>query len=108
MNDTTDLYRIERKVDGLTAAINKLVLFEERQTVQALAIIENAKSIKGIEDRHALEVKRLEADLAHAEDKLADRIELGEVKLAMWINRGIGVWALAVTLFTVYKAFAPT
>lgn len=86
---TTDLFRLESKVDTLTNAINRLVLFEERQAVQALAIIENAKTIHGVES------------------KLTGRIEATEVKLAMWINRGIGVWALAVTLFTVYKTLAP-
>ena len=71
-------HRLERKVDDLTDAVTKLVLFEERQTVQALAIT-----------------------------SLSSRVESTEQKLDMWVNRGIGVWAFAVTIFTVYKAFAP-
>lgn len=71
-----DLARIEVKVDNLTYAINKLVLFEERQAVQALAIT-----------------------------ALTARTYTIEQKLDKWINRGIGVWALAVTLFTIFKAF---
>lgn len=71
-------HRLERKVDDLTDAVTKLVLFEERQTVQSLAIT-----------------------------SLSSRVTSTEQKLDMWVNRGIGVWAFAVTIFTVYKAFAP-
>lgn len=85
--------RLEEKVDALVAAVNRLVLFEERQAVQALAIVENTK----ISERIVIRMTDVESRLLH-------RIEAGEVKLAMWINRGIGVWALAATLFTVYKA----
>lgn len=73
---TTDISRLENKVDTLTAAINKLVLVEERQSVQSLAI-----------------------------SSLTTRITVLEQKLDMWINRGVGVWALAATLFTAYKMF---
>ena len=70
----TDISRLEGKVDTLTVAINKLVLVEERQSVQSLAI-----------------------------SSLTTRVTILEQKLDMWINRGVGVWALAATLFTVYK-----
>lgn len=73
---TTDLARIEVKVDMLTQAINKLVLFEERQAVQSLAIT-----------------------------ALTLRTTTMEQKLDMWINRGIGVWAFAMAGFTLYKTF---
>ncbi len=98
--ETTDLFRLETKVDTLTTAINRLVLFEERQAVQALAIITNSNELKDVREN-------LTARLEATEAKLTERVVLAEVKLAMWINRGIGVWALAVTLFTVYKAVAP-
>lgn len=68
--------RLENKVDSLTDAITKLVLFEERQSVQALAI-----------------------------SAIVTRVTITEQKLDMWINRGIGVWALAMTAFTFYKAY---
>ena len=74
----TDISHLERKVDTLTEAVNKLVLFEERQSVQSLAI-----------------------------SSLTTRVTVLEQKLDMWINRGVGVWALAATLFTLYKAFLP-
>lgn len=74
-----DITRLERKVDSLTDAVTKLVLFEERQTVQALAI-------KG----------------------LTSRVTDFEQKLDMWINRGMGVWAFAFTAFTLYKTLGPT
>jgi hypothetical protein len=73
---TTDISRLEVKVDTLTAAINKLVLVEERQSVQSLAI-----------------------------SSLTSRVTILEQKLDMWINRGVGAWAIAATLFTVYKTF---
>ena len=76
---TPDITRLEGKVDSLTEAINKLVLFEERQSVQAVSI-----------------------------SSLTTRVSILEQKLDMWINRGVGVWALAVTIFTLYKAFVHT
>lgn len=94
MNVPTYSGRLEEKVDALVVAVNRLVLFEERQAVQALAIIENGRSIK-----------ELNSMLSARIDKVDKRIEEAEAKLAMWINRGVGVWALAVTLFTAYKAF---
>lgn len=72
----TDLLRLEQKVDGLTDAINKLVLFEERQFVQGQALV-----------------------------SLTERVSESEKKLAMWINRGIGVWAVAVCIASLYKLF---
>lgn len=79
--DTADLLRIERKVDRLSDAVEKLVLIEERQTTQG-------GRIGLVEQRTAA----LEASL-----RATDR------KVDMWINRGIGVWALAATLFAVLK-----
>ena len=79
--DTADLLRIERKVDRLSDAVEKLVLIEERQTTQG-------GRIGLVEQRLAA----LEASL-----QATDR------KVDMWINRGIGVWALAATLFAILK-----
>lgn len=70
----TELLRLEQKVDGLTDAINKLVLFEERQFVQGQSLI-----------------------------SLTERVTESEKKLDMWINRGIGVWALFATAASLYK-----
>ena len=94
MNLPTYSGRLEEKVDSLVVAVNRLILFEERQANQAIAILENQKSIK--------EVSLM---LSARIDKVDHRVEEAEIKLAMWINRGIGVWAFALTLFTVYKAF---
>ena len=68
--------RLEQKVDDLTEAVTKLVLFEERQAVQALAIT-----------------------------SLSTRVSAAEQKLDMWVNRGIGVWALAVAALAAYRVF---
>lgn len=74
MATPNDLHRLEEKVDVLTDAVTKLVLFEERQSVQALAI-----------------------------KSLTDRLEATEQKLAMWINRGMGVWGVAAAAVAVYR-----
>ena len=74
MTNPTDLRRIEVKVDTLTEAVNKLVLFEERQAVQAALLT-----------------------------VLTDRTTQVEQKLDMWINRGIGVWAVVSTAVIFYK-----
>ncbi len=76
---THELERLEKKVDILLEAAAKLVLLEERQTVQA-------DTIKAIE----IKVDRVEKDL----DK--------------WVQRGIGVWAFAATAFTLYQALQGT
>ncbi len=69
-----ELDRLERKVDSLLDAVTKLVLFEERQHVQATAI----------------------TSLTYRTDKV-------EKKLDMWINRGVGAWAIAATALTIYQ-----
>jgi hypothetical protein len=76
---TPELNRLEKKVDILLEAVTKLVLFEERQSVQAVAI----KTI-------GIKVDKVEKDL----DK--------------WVQRGIGVWAFAATVFTLYQSLQGT
>jgi len=73
-----DLKRIEDKVDKLGDAVGKLILFEERQANQG-------QRIGAVETKHAV----LEQSV-HKVDRKVDQ----------WVNRGIGVWALAVLLFT--------
>lgn len=74
------LVRLENKVDRLTEAITHLVRIEERQMTHGVRIGE-------IEDR----VTTLET-----EHRATDG------KVERWINRGIGLWALAALLWTVY------
>ena len=76
-----DFSRLEAKVDKLGEAIGKLILFEERQANQGERI------------------GRCEAQLA-AHDVSISRVDR---KVEMWINRGIGVWGLAVTLFALVQ-----
>lgn len=73
---TQEFNRLEAKVDSLLEAVTKLVLFEERQSVQAVAIM-------GI----SVKLEKVEKDL----DK--------------WIQRGIGAWALVITLWTVLQSY---
>ena len=86
----TDLANLESKVDDLKETVNtlanaitKLVLFEERQSVQALAI--------------AVLTAKLDAS-----DQKADATN---AKLDMWINRGIGVWAVVGSAGFIWKTF---
>ena len=73
-----DLKRIEDKVDKLGDAVGKLILFEERQSNQG-------QRIGAVEQR-----------VAAAETSVTKV----DSKVDKWINRGIGVWALAAVLFT--------
>lgn len=76
-----DFNRLEAKVDKLTDAISKLILFEERQATQGERI------------------GKCETKIAIIEQQVA-RVD---VKVERWVNRGIGVWALAVTLFALIQ-----
>lgn len=76
-----DFTRLEAKVDKLGEAISKLILFEERQATQGERI------------------GKCESQMA-VHDASLNRIDR---KVEMWVNRGIGVWALAVTLFALVQ-----
>lgn len=76
-----DFRRLESKVDKLTDAVTRLVLVEER-------ISNQGERIGKVEQKMAM------AEVAH--NKLDRKVE-------MWINRGIGVWGLAVTLFALIQ-----
>lgn len=84
MNDIArqDFERLEDKVDKLADALGKLILIEERQSSQGERI------------------GKVEARITAAEAVAI----AGERKTDQWINRGIGVWALAAILFAVYKS----
>ena len=81
MTDTPNLTSIERRLDRLADAVEKLVLIEERQTAQGarIALMEARQSMQEIAQRAT------------------------DAKVDMWINRGIGAWALAATLFAILK-----
>ena len=76
-----DFKRLESKVDKLTEAVTRLVLVEERLSNQG-------ERIGRVEQRVA--------DNETQTQKLDRRLE-------MWVNRGIGVWGLAVTLFALLQ-----
>lgn len=83
-----DFRRLESKVDKLTDAVTKLVLVEERQANQGARIGSVEQKVAAI-DAALLKVDRT---------------------VHMWINRGIGVWALVVVLFALVQLgakFAP-
>lgn len=76
-----DFKRLEAKVDKLGEAIQKLILVEERQATQGTRIGAVEQRISSLETAH---------------NKLDRKVE-------MWVNRGIGVWGLAVTLFAILE-----
>lgn len=76
-----DFRRLEGKVDKLADAVTKLVLVEERIANQGLRIGVVEQRISAVETQ-------------------ADRTDR---KVEMWINRGIGVWGLAVTVFALIQ-----
>ena len=73
-----DFRRLETKVDKLTDAVGKLILFEERQATQG-------ERIGAIEAKVAVHETAI-----HRTDRKVDQ----------WVNRGIGVWLAATAVFT--------
>lgn len=78
---SADFNRLERKVDKMADALQQLVRVEERQTNQGVRIGETEKELV----------------------TLATKIDAIDKKVDQWINRGIGVWAVAVTLWAVFE-----
>lgn len=76
-----DFKRLESKVDKLSDAIQRLILIEERQSSQGERIGKVEQRVASVEVQH---------------NKLDTKVE-------RWINRGIGVWGLAVTLFALLQ-----
>jgi hypothetical protein len=76
-----DFRRLESKVDKLTDAVGKLILFEERQANQG-ARIGDVETKLGIQEVHLQRI-----------DKKVDQ----------WVNRGVGVWAAAAIVFALVK-----
>jgi hypothetical protein len=82
MNMTDDDFkRLENKVDKLTDAVGKLILFEERQATQGLRL-GGVETKLGIQEVHLQRI-----------DKKVDQ----------WVNRGVGVWAAVAIVFAVVK-----
>ena len=73
-----DLKRLEQKLDKLTDAVGKLILFEERQANQGTRIGNVETKI----EVHGVHLQRI--------DKKVDQ----------WVNRGIGVWAAAAIVYS--------
>lgn len=75
------ILRLESKVDKLTDAVQRLILIEERQTTQGERIgkCESAIAVNEV------------------------TIQKVDTKVERWVNRGIGVWAVAVVMFTLLQ-----
>jgi hypothetical protein len=89
-----DFYRLEKKVDRLTSSLDKLLLFEERQKNQGERVGDIETDVGGLKTK-----------IEGIEKSLQEKIETIDKKVDRWINRGIGVWALAVALFTIFQTF---
>ena len=76
-----DFKRLENKVDKLTDAVGKLILFEERQANQG----ERIGSVEARCSVNEISISR------------TDR------KVEQWVNRGVGVWAAAAIVFALVK-----
>ena len=76
-----DFRRLEGKVDKLADAVMKLVLVEERLANQG-------ERIGRVEQR----VVAVETSVSKTDKTMQ-----------MWVNRGIGVWSLAITLFALVQ-----
>lgn len=76
-----DFRRLESKVDKLGELLTKMVLVEERQSNQG-------ERIGRVEQR----VSAVETSVSKTDKTLQ-----------MWINRGIGVWGLAITVFALIQ-----
>jgi hypothetical protein len=76
-----DFRRLEGKVDKLGDAIQRLILIEERQSSQGERIGRVEQRVAAVETA------------ASKTDRMVQ----------MWINRGIGVWGLAVVVFTMVQ-----
>ena len=76
-----DFKRLENKVDKLTDAVGKLILFEERQANQG-------ERIGAVEAR---------CSVSEISISRTDR------KVDQWVNRGVGVWAAAAIVFALVK-----
>lgn len=83
MPTDSDFQRLETKVDRLTDAVTTLVRVEERQHT------------------HGVRIGSLEERLG-SNESLTRQVD---AKLDRWINRGIGVWGLAVLIWTAYVGF---
>lgn len=91
-----DFSRLERKVDRLGEAMTKFLLIEERQA--------NLNSRIAAAETTTATAK---AQMETTTEALRVRIDAVERLLAQWINRGMGIWALAITLWAMYQFFYP-
>ena len=90
MISVIDFQRLEKKMDGMSEAINKLVLVEERQTNQSISIVE----LRSIAEANRLAIEK-------SSDSTKNAIDRVEKKVDQWINRGIGIWLFVIGVSTV-------
>jgi 3-oxoacyl-(acyl-carrier-protein) synthase len=78
-----DFVRLEQKVDRMAEALQTLIRVEERQMNQG-------QRLGDLETQSAVNSTRIDAVTAD---------------LAKWVNRGIGIWMLALTFWSAVRFF---
>jgi hypothetical protein len=78
-----DFKRLERKVDEVHNQLTTIIRLEERQT------------------GHGKRIGDIETQLG----VLGTKIEAVDQGLRQWVNRGLGVWAAAIGVFTLVQLF---
>ncbi len=79
----SDLERIERKLDTLSEAISKLMIFEERLTILTTRIDKSDTRISALETELLVTARRI--------DK--------------WLYLGTGAWVVMVVAFEIARVF---
>lgn len=89
MSDFERLQRIETKIDELATAMTQLVRIEERQ-------IQQREDMRRLEQRVDDQRKELDNVEKTCRDLKTD--------INIWVNRGIGLWAAFVLVWTVLNS----
>lgn len=88
----SDFTRLEEKVDKLTDAVTQLVLLEERQ-------IQLGRRLESAENSIVLHAEAIRA----LGERMQTEVYALHSKVDKWVNRGMGVWAAAVTVWALLQ-----
>jgi len=100
----------ERRKNALTEDHVRLIVAEITSSLlkdQKLHLVSYADKLRAateekFAERHAVLTERLKKTETHCEDH-AQSLHRIDRKIEMWVNRGVGVWALAITLFVLIE-----
>jgi len=92
----SDVERLERKIDVLTVAVNRLAVIDERQ-------IAAGQRMGALEDR----VAKMEECEKKDKELLSERISNLDGKVNRLLYTGVGMMTVLGTLYSVYVTFRP-